>query len=1290
MDSLRTSPVTSYVSRQALRRLAGAGPGHAEAAVLFADISGFTRLSETLAEQGGAGLDSLTQTLKRCFGGLLEAIRGHGGDVIQFAGDALLVVWSRDEYDLPLEELALHALACARQMQRSWQAVRAQSSATLSLKIGIGAGPVAQLSLPAELAREAVLIGEGVYQALAAEACAAPGEIIVHGTLATLLPGQLSLEARAGDFARLQDLKREVLSLKAGEPTTIASEELLPLSVRARVEAGQASWLAELRQVTVLFVRLAGPETGAAELQRNLDAALPALLDLVARYEGQLNKLSLDGKGLAAVIAFGLPPLFHEDNASRGLRAALELRALLTGFGLEPAIGVACGRVFCGEVGSAWRREYTMIGDAANTAARLMQAAGQAHAVLCDAPSMRQAGRNLHFETLASLQLKGKQDALAVYAPIGEQDAETAPVRLAGRSQELQQLLNCLHGFVASKRPRLVLIEGESGLGKTSLLQLFRQVQITGTGPRLLCGGADPVERLTPYHAWQGIVRQLLGLAPGETPDAEALAATLGADAVPLLNPILRCDLAETAASGRLLGEARVEATCALVAELIRQAAPLVLILEDAHWLDSASRRLLEYLLGRDLPLLLLVSLRPGSSGTGNLAEYEHFLATLRAKADPVLSLGRLGREDVAQLLRLKLQVSRLPEGLSELVFHQAEGHPFFSEELAYALREAGKLAIEGPACRLTVPAEQLRALELPGTVEGLILSRVDRLAASEQLALKVASVIGRLFEVRVLTEVYPVVSERPALAATLGRLEAQGLTEALRMHPERAYSFRHNLTHQAVYRVLLPTQRQDLHRRVARWYESGFRDELPPYFGLLAHHWAEAQDAGKSLLYARKAGRHALENGLYQEALYFFEQARARIEGDPDPGLCRDLGEACYGLGRLDESRRHLEAAMAGMGMPVPDEAHLKPELGRQVRRQLLHRLYTLREAEPLRQGRLRQAGLILERLGQIYYLNNEKLRGLANALTILNLCEKAGPSPQLARANANLALIAGFMGLQGVARAYRRKALGLAERFEDPGSLAWARQLTAMAAIGQAGWGEACDSLAAALELYERVHDSRHRNECLGLLALVRFLEGKWTESEALSRQSLELARSRADRDLETRALLALGKLALYRRRFDDAREPLAAALSLQAGRGPQLQLQAQALLLRIEQGEAAAARREAIAALQAQNRETITAFDLEGLSALAEYDLQRGESAALEPLARFARRFPIGRPRLLIFTGCRQALQGKGSAAAKSWHKAVREAERLAMPYEAGLARQLLAQGSPSFPLLGPGPA
>ncbi|MEZ0374480.1 MAG: adenylate/guanylate cyclase domain-containing protein, partial [Candidatus Sericytochromatia bacterium] len=667
MDA-KTVPVTSYVPRLALQALSGTAPARFEAAVLFADISGFTRLTETLAEQGAEGLDALTLTLKRCFGSLIDMIRQHGGDVIKFAGDALLVIWSPAELQQSLEELALRACHCALQMQRSWRAVRAQSSASLDLKIGLGAGPIHSLDLPEALKREAVILGPGVQQALAAEAGAKPGDIVLHPDLLRLLAeAGLQTQPLSRGFCKLLEAGQELLPLKVAEPAVpAAATHLLPLSVRARMEAGQASWLAELRQLTVLFVRLAGAdqaqpsqsiqEAGTADQLEDLDPdfrkRIERLLGVVTRFEGQLNKLSLDGKGLAALVAFGLPPLFHEDNAVRALRAALELKQSLGELGLEPAIGIASGRVFCGEVGSAWRREYTMIGDAVNTAARLMQVSqADPGGILCDTVTMRQAARQLDFRALAPIRLKGKQEAIEVYAPLGELSAPgSAPMLLAGRSRELQQLLEAIALFQARPRQRLIVLEAEAGLGKTCLLQLLQQLPVVGLGLRLLSDAADPVERMTPYHAWRHLLGELCGLNPAQPVKEqharlrEVFAASPEAgELLPLLNPLLLSEFPETRITALLQGEARAEASCELVTGLLaRQHKPLLLILDDAHWLDSASRRLLEHLMSQDLPLLTVVSTRPSQGGTSELQDLDAFLARLRSRAQPLLSLERL------------------------------------------------------------------------------------------------------------------------------------------------------------------------------------------------------------------------------------------------------------------------------------------------------------------------------------------------------------------------------------------------------------------------------------------------------------------------------------------------------------------------------------------------------------------------------------------------------------------------------------------------------------------------
>ncbi|HMD80255.1 MAG TPA: hypothetical protein VKE92_03040, partial [Anaerolineales bacterium] len=290
--------------------------------------------------------------------------------------------------------------------------------------------------------------------------------------------------------------------------------------------------------------------------------------------------------------------------------------------------------------------------------------------------------------------------------------------------------------------------------------------------------------------------------------------------------------------------------------------------------------------------------------------------------------LERLPAQETLTLVAHKLGVIDLPQSVSRLITEKAEGHPFFSEELAYALRDAGILLIENGKSLLAPGINNLESLDLPETVQGVITSRIDRLSPVQQLTLKVASVIGRIFEYTTLNAVYPVEAERTMLRSSLVTLEKLDITPLETPDPELSYIFKHSITRDVAYDLMLFSQRRRLHRSTAEWYERTYASDLEPYYSLLAHHFTLAEEAPKAIFYLEKAGDHALSGGAYVEAVNFFEEAVHISEQErKNINVSRvqrarweyQLGEAYIGLGALDHSREHLEKSAELLGWPSP-----------------------------------------------------------------------------------------------------------------------------------------------------------------------------------------------------------------------------------------------------------------------------------------------------------------------------------------------------------------------------------
>jgi class 3 adenylate cyclase/tetratricopeptide (TPR) repeat protein len=1295
-----------YVPSLALNRLsvghsdlAGQGIERVEAAILFADISGFTALTERLAALGREGSEELSRVLNAYFDRLIERIADHGGDVVKMAGDALIALWPSSEGE-SLASATLRAVRCGLAVQETLQDYRVAEGVRLTSKVGVGAGEVASMFVGGEKERwEMLLAGSPLAQMGRAEHQARPGDVVLSPE-AWALMGEGSVgNPLEGGFVRARRVRTIApRPLEPGRPDpAIAStvRAFIPAAIRDRLDAGQTAWLAEIRRLTVLFINLPPTDCDrpdalalAREVVREVQAGL-------YHHEGSLNKLSVDEKGTMVLAARGLPPLAHRDDARRGIRAATMIRGALKASGVPCSIGVATGRVYCGEVGNARRREYTIIGRAVNLAARLMQAAGEHHEILCDEENARAARGCYQFEALPPRPLKNIEGLVPLFRPLDELPACGEPRPTIGRAIERASLLDRLEALRRG-RGGVVVIEGEPGIGKSQLVAEL--VDRAGASKvEALVGSGDAIERSTPYHAWRPLFSALSGVVEGDEPEARLarLSRWLGDDPglqplAPLLNAVLPVDLPENELTSSIAGQARLDNTNDLLLGLLRRASaggPTLLVIDDAHWMDSASWALTMMVARGVGGALLVVAARPGASAFPDQHQ------ALLQLADDILRLGNLSTEDALALACQRLGVVALPRAAEDLILRKAQGNPLYCEELCYALRDAGLLTFEGEHCEVA-PGVDLEAVGLPDSVEGTINDRVSRLSPPQQLALKVASVIGRLFSVLLLQEVYPIESDRSGVPKHLDSLSRLELILPEEPEPDLAYIFRHAITRDVVYDLLPSSQRRRLHREVADWHERTLAGDLTPNYPLLAYHWSLAGEDVRAIDALEKAGERALRGGSYREAVDFLGRAvdlhaRARpgAEAERVARWEYQLGEAHLSLGHLVQSREHAARALALLARPIPTPIQLPAGYLAQAAIQAFRRLRPARSpsraAGTCDARRLASAAFGL--VGQLCYFDQDRAIGVYSALRALNLAECAGRSSELARALAVMCIACGLVPAHSLAEVYRRRAFEVASGLDDVAARAWVLQLTGMYDLGVGRWERARSSLEEAVAIDRRLGDWRRWEESSGELARLDFYLGDYEGSAARFLEFGEEARRRGHDQALAWSLHGRSKALIRLGRFDEAAALLDESLALPGeavGIGDAILRGGHLALLRVKRRDWTAARRAAdeTARLIRQSPPMVS-YSLEGYVGVSEAYLDLWEAgegrnarqAALwsnAALWRFARVYPIGRPRAWLGLGRAHWLSGRPRRARRAWRVARRTAEALAMPFELAL--------------------
>jgi class 3 adenylate cyclase len=670
----------------------------------------------------------------------------------------------------------------------------------------------------------------------------------------------------AGDILRdLTDADLKELGLNLGDRKrllkAIATLDAVPTQDRSEpVEQTTTPALpreAERRQLTVMFVDLVGSTALAQrldpeEMREVLRSYQNAAAGEITRYEGHVAKFMGDG-----VLAYFGYPRAHEEEAERAVRAGLALAATVSGLkapggeALAARIGIATGLVVVGDlVGEGAAQEQAVVGETPNLAARLQALAAPGQVVIAEA-TRRLLGTSFVLENLGERELKGISEPVQACAVTGERpvesrfEARSGPslLPMVGRDQELA-LLSERWAQAKSGEGQGVLLVGGAGIGKSRLSRALLDAVADEPHIRVRY-------QCSPYHtdsAFWPVIQQLsyaAGLGADDPVEAKLdkletlLDRAGGRDAAPLIADLLGLDGAARYGPLDLTAQAqRVQTLDALVDQLLGLAArqPVLVVLEDAHWIDPSTLEMIEQGLDRigAARVLLLLTSRPDQQPA--LAGHPHVTR---------LTLNRLGRGGVEAIVA-RLGGNRLPNETIGAIIDRADGVPLYVEELTKAVLETGENTI-------------------PASLHDSLMARLDRTPDVKEVA-QIAACIGREFDYPLLAVVSQLADTE--LASALDRLVAAELVFRRGTPPEATYSFKHALVRDAAYQSLLKSRRQQLHARCAEILEQRFPDTMAIEPELLARHYTAAGRTEAGAHYWERAGAKATERSAFVEAI--------------------------------------------------------------------------------------------------------------------------------------------------------------------------------------------------------------------------------------------------------------------------------------------------------------------------------------------------------------------------------------------------------------------------------------
>ena len=1052
-----TGTLAPFVPRAVLARLARPIDVLAETVyctMVFADVSGFTRLSERLARRGYEGGEQLVDLINACFTALLAEAYGRGGSLMKFGGDAMVLLFYDQQRNQQHTLRACAAAAAMRRRLREVGRVRAgDSNVALRMSVGIHSGDYAMLVVGGSH-REFAIGGAGTTKVVALEAAASAGQILISPETARLLPRScVGAETGPGFLLARAPAAREWEPPKGlPAPTEDVVERFLPVAVRAHLRSGSTA--PEHRTAAIAFLHFGGldevvAQEGPSVAGSRLDEVVRLVQDAVERYDVCFLDSDIASDGLKIRLSAGAPRVVGDDEE----RMLLALRHIVAARPALPVrVGVHRGPVFTAQVGPTYRRWYAVMGDTVNLAARLMAKAPAGH-VYATGDVLRGAKTSFAQINLKPFVVKGKTrpvQAWDVGPPTrgASEGAIRLELPLIGRRSELDQLQSAIE---RARRGSGTLIElvGEAGSGKSRLLAEASNI---AKGMRELRAGCEVYTRDTPYSAWRGLSRRLLGLDL-EAPE-RAVAARLHAvieaehpELLPwlsLIGMVVDVEIPPSTEVEQLAEASRAAKLQEVVLRALARAlvVPTVFQIEQAHLMDAASAALLQALALEleSSAWVVLVSRRDVDGGL-----------VLTDRLHERIELGPLTPEDARVLAASTLDATHLPPHVVELAAERSGGSPQFLLDL---------LAAAGDGNRD----------RLPDSVEAAAMARIDALDRGDSAVVRRAAVLGTSFDPRRLSDVLgpdvPLPDDR--FWNRLSTVFAREVNGDVRFHRPALQ--------EVAYRSLPFKLRRELHEAVGLRLEQEQESDCDVGPAVLSNHFALAGDYSRAHRYAMLAARQATERFSHADAARLYRRAI-------------DTGRACGSANALAlaEAWEQMGEALRCVGEPA-------------VASRALTEARRLLSDDPIGQARLcdRHADVASRNQGL-----TAAVRWLNRGFRYLENVDGPEATAWRARMRSRLGGVRNRQGRWSDAIAACRQAIAEAESVGELRALAHASYSLDWALVESGRRHEANHSWRA-LEIFERIGDPEHEFDVLNNLGMFAYFDGLWEDAIDLYRRA------------------------------------------------------------------------------------------------------------------------------------------------------------------------------------------
>ena len=870
-----------------------------QAAILMADISGFTAFSEKLKELGRQGSEEVTKVVNSYFSPFLSIIFKYGGDLINFAGDAINVIFTEDKEASLKEERALAAAIELQQIIQSFGEIHTTVGIySLGLHIGLHCGDFHIIELGEEpIGYRLAWLGQVLNKAYELTEEAKSGEIILSDSFLKTVKRIASTSVKKSGMNILKTAGNIGVS-----PVKDAHKDLgTSIKDIAHLSAFLPKGLLDKVKADPSLTRISGEHRKAAAIFLNLwgmdydkePASLERLRDFykdlqgtVKLYDGVVNKIDFCSHGERLMIIYGAP-IAHEDDEQRAINTALEIVALAKSHEISFRIGINSGYIFAGDVGPSRRREYSIMGDEVNLAARLMDFARKNEIVISDRVRSKVRGQ-YELSPVKSIKVKGRDSAVntsMVLKKIAKAEIKTRwfgeREAIVGRKTE-RALIDELIDKTTKGSGCILSITGEPGIGKSRLArEVFRSCSRNGF--KIFIGNCESYGKDMSYLPWQTMISDYFGFEKNDARETRIEKLTekmtkidpILKEWTPIIGETIGVTIDETSFTKSLDAKLRQQRFFDLTLDLFTHEAknqPVAIIIEDLHWVDNVSLLFINYFARniKDHKIILCLVYRPVEEELGFIKHDYH----------SHIKLSEFSSDITADLVKSLLDIDEVPHAILQFVSEKTHGNPLFIEEMTKVLVENGVLSIEDGLLNVK---EDLSKITVPDRLESLIISRIDNLGETIKNAIQYASVIGKEFTLDTINAVFP----RPA---TLPE-SFLALTDHDLLIPKKdGYEFKHIITQEVAYESLAFETRKILHRTIGNFIESKVQENPESFDAILAHHFYKGEDWEKAFGYSIEAGDRAKKSYANLEALAHYDRSLEILDRMDRAGMLPEL----------------------------------------------------------------------------------------------------------------------------------------------------------------------------------------------------------------------------------------------------------------------------------------------------------------------------------------------------------------------------------------------------------------